>query len=434
MFSCTKKDKVFIEDRQLYEMDKGLEELKERGLIELHTEWESLLRLPVGSRFYLGIDPTAPHLHLGNFVPLNLSLFLAKAGFQPIILFGGATGYIGDPSGKRKERVLLSPELIQENVNSQQGFLKDLFSRLGVEPIFVNNYDWLGNLSLIEFLRDTGKFLTVNYLMAKDSVKLRLGGDGISFTEFTYALLQAHDFRELNRTLDCVLQVGGSDQWGNLTSGLELIRKSSPEGKVIEAHALCSPLLLNKDGHKLGKSESGAIWLNKIATSTYDLYQYLINTADEDVAQLLKLLSQVSLVEIEQLMTTHKEDPAKKIAQRALAKNLCTLFHGEDATNEAIATAEALFSKDPSSNSSALATMPQLEVDTASIAIVELLLQAKLAPSKSEARRLIGDGGVYLNSERVNDPLFLVTIGKDGVLLRVGKKRYLRVTIANSKA
>ena len=410
-----------------------LEELTWRGLIQDMSDPQVLSKLKAGDSFYVGFDPTAPSFQVGNLVPLLVSIHLTKAGLKPILLFGGATGMIGDPGGKSAERNLLPLEQVAENVKRQQTQAANLWKSAGlsVTPEFVNNLDWSKDVSMLSFLRDIGKHFTVNYMLAKDSVKSRLSGDGISYTEFSYMLLQAHDFLHLYQHKNCKLQVGGSDQWGNITAGLELIRRKV-QG---DAYALSFPLITNSEGKKFGKSEGNAVWLSAQHTSPYKFHQFWLNVQDAEAIRLLKIFTletKEKIAEVEALMQTA---PEKRDAQRLLADSITTFVHGAEATADAKKCAQALFSGALSelSNEQILEVFDDAPSSTITRAQVEeldilTLLSTTVSKSKGEARRLVQGGGIYLDSERVsNEALKLketAILSKGFVVLRSGKKNY----------
>lgn len=413
-------------------MNHWLDTLKARELVQDFSDEEALRTLKSKTPFYVGIDPTAQSLQLGNLVPLIVSIHLAKADLEPLILFGGATGSIGDPSGKSQERSLLSLDEVRSNAAAQKEQVSDLFARQGVSCSFVNNLDWTEQVSLLEFLRDVGKHFTVNYMLAKDSVKSRLESSGISYTEFSYMLLQAYDFFHLYQTQNCRLQIGGSDQWGNMTAGLELIRRKI-QG---EAAALCFPLVTDSQGRKFGKSAEGAVWLNAEQTSPYSLHQFLLNTADEDVVRYLKMFTFLELKEIEDIENLHLEKPESRTAQKALADALCTIVHGEDATREATKGGEILFGGDLTGATDAelievFSEVPSSEIPrerVSSLSALELMVEAGIVSSKGEGKRLITGGGAYLNNQRIDSPQTqtaeLLSDGRSVLILRSGKKKY----------
>lgn len=416
-----------------------LSPLRARGLVHDCSDEKAMLNLKPQDGFYVGFDPTAPSLQLGNLVPLVVTIHLAKAGLTPVLLFGGATGAIGDPSGKSAERQLLERATIESNIANHQRTVSGIFERLKIKPHFVNNYDWTKDISVLEFLRDVGKHFTVNYMVAKEVVKTRLGGEGISFTEFSYMLLQANDFLHLHQHHNCKLQIGGSDQWGNITAGLELIRRKI-QG---EAVAFSIPLLTDSQGKKFGKSEGGTLWLDPSATSPYRFHQFWLNVADADVGRYLRVFTFFEEDEIQALEKATKEAPEKRAAQNALADSVCSLVHGESATRDARRCAEVLFggSLDGLSSQqleeifqdSPSSTLLRSQILKSSFA--EILTTSGLVKSKGEAKRLIQNGGAYLNNQRVNDVDFQVsddaTLASGVLVLRSGKKQYHLVKVTN---
>lgn len=410
----------------------SLDELHWRGLIHDVSDEAGVSKLALGDGCYVGFEPTAPSLHLGHLVPLIVSIHLGKLGLKPVLLFGGATGVIGDPSGRRTERQLLDRSVVAANVEALSTQVSVILGRLGLTADFVDNYTWTSEVTLLEFLRDVGKHFTVNYMLQKDSVKIRMEGDGISFTEFSYMLLQANDFLHLYRTKNCKLQFGGSDQWGNITAGLELIRRKI-QG---EAFALSSPLILDSQGRKFGKSEGGAVWLDGRLTSPYKFHQYLLNVADADALRYLKIFTFLPRAAIDDLAERMESNPGERAAQRALADELCTLIHGEAATEDAKRSAAVLFGGSLEGLTEVqlgeiFADVPSSEMSAAAVrgmSVVDALVATKLVPSKGEARRLIASGGAYLNNERVSDPAAAVgSVLKPEarlVVFRSGKKNY----------
>ena len=383
-----------------------LKELEWRGFVQQATPGLAahLAKGPVTA--YCGFDPTAPSLQLGNLMPLMLLANLQRAGHRPIVLMGGGTGLIGDPSGKAGERPLLSKEQIRENLQHQRDQMAR-FLEFGAGPsaaLLLDNAKWLGEQKLIDFLRDVGKHFTVNIMLQKESVKARLDS-GLSYTEFSYMLLQAYDFLHLLRERQCTLQVGGSDQWGNITAGVELIRRV--ENK--EAHGLVAPLVTMASGKKFGKTEAGAIYLDPKLTSPYTFYQFWINVDDRDVEQYLKLFTLKPKSEIEELLRQHTNEPAARIAQKALAEDVTTRAHGTDAVKSAVAASAKLFTDagvGTGMSDSDLETLSQT-IPTAPVKVgetlVDALVKTGLAKSKSEARRAIEGGGIYVNEDRVED-------------------------------
>ncbi len=422
-----------------------LEELTQRGLIADVTNRDELGKL-VDSQsiaLYAGYDPTSPSLHVGNLVPTILLKRFQLAGHRPIVVVGGATGMVGDPSGKSDERNLLDDTTLAANlagIRAQLSHLLD-FSDSKTGAMLVNNADWTRGVSFLEFLRDTGKYLTVNYMMAKDSVKTRLEGEtGISYTEFSYMLLQAFDFVHLAKAHQCRLQVGGSDQYGNITAGCELSRKMGGA----QLFGLTAPLLLDSTGQKMGKTSTGErVWLDPARTSPYDFYQYWRNVSDDDAPRLLKLFSLRSLEEITALLATHDQDRAKRLAQTELARVMTAWVHGDTAILGIEAASRVMFGGTSLKQLSApeleaLATMlPTLELPrnelAAGISLVDLLARTKISDSKGSARRLIAQGGAYINDAQVKDPERKVTLedlSTDTMLvLRGGKKTYQLVRV-----
>ena len=416
-----------------------LEELTWRGLIQDTSDPELFSKLKAGDGFYVGFDPTAPSFQIGNLVPLIVCVHLSKARLKPIILFGGATGMIGAPGGKSAERNLLPLEQVAENVALQQTQCATLWRNAGlsVTPEFVNNIDWTKDVTMLTFLRDVGKHFTVNYMMAKDSVKSRLSGDGISYTEFSYMLLQANDFLHLYTRNNCKLQLGGSEQWGNVTAGLELIRRKI-QG---EAFGLSLPLITNSEGKKFGKSEGNAVWLDPRMTSPYKFHQFWLNVPDADVVRLLKIFTFESKENIDQVATEMAQHPERRAAQKLLADSLCTFVHGSQATADAKKCAQALFSGSLSelSNEQILevfqdAPSSTISKDQLGELDVVTLLSTTVAKSKGEARRLLQGGGIYLDSERVSNEGMKLSetaiTAKGFIVLRSGKKNYHLVRLS----
>ena len=418
-----------------------LEDLQWRGLFADCTDLDALTqRLAAGPlTLYCGFDPTADSLHVGNLVPLLALRRFQLAGHHPIALAGGATGMVGDPSGKSDERNLQTPEQVAHNITAIREQLSRFldFKSTANPARLVDNSTWTAPLSFLEFLRDVGKHFSVNVMMAKDSVRARLEGEGgISYTEFSYMLLQAHDFLHLRAELNCELQVGATDQWGNITAGTDLIRKK--HGGSLTAWGLVFPLLTKADGTKYGKSTSGAVWLDAKRTSPYRFYQFFINADDADVIKLLKVLTFLAQEEITALEAEMKANPGARSAQKALARELTTLVHGADALNAAIKASEILFGGSLDGVTEELfndvvGEIPTKELAASSlagpgIALTDLLVHAGLATSKGQARKDIEGGGINLNNVRVADVARAVTtadlhFGKY-VLLRKGKRTY----------
>ncbi|MGI6525314.1 MAG: tyrosine--tRNA ligase [Bdellovibrionota bacterium] len=414
-----------------------IDELEWRGLIQDISDRDGIRQLPEQTVFYVGFDPTAPSLQLGNLVPIMVATRLGRAGFKPMILFGGATGAIGDPSGKSKERPLLSRETIDKNIAAQKKKVVEIFSRVGLEAEFINNFEWTRDMPIIDFLRDVGKYFTINYMLAKDVIKSRLSGEGLSYTEFSYVLLQAFDFFHLYQTKNCRLQIGGSEQWGNITAGLELIRKRV-QG---DAYGFCFPLITDSQGQKFGKSAGNALWLDGEMTSPFKLHQFLLNVTDEDVERLLKIFTFLSKEEIEKLCAEHRTTPEKRLAQHVLADHVCEFIHGKDAVNDANRGAEVLFggSLDGLTDqvlADIFQDIPSTTCSSSEIAgmsVIDLFVRTGLATSKGEARRLIANGGAYVHGERISDPTMLIRSTTRGVakfiVLRSGKKNYHTVKV-----
>ncbi|MEX2155408.1 MAG: tyrosine--tRNA ligase [Gemmatimonadales bacterium] len=407
-----------------------LRDLEWRGFVQQATPGLAahFARGPVTA--YCGFDPTAPSLQLGNLMPLMLLANLQRGGHRPIVLMGGGTGLIGDPSGKAGERPLLSKEQIRENLQRQRDQMAR-FLEFGPGPsaaLLLDNAKWLGAQSLIDFLRDVGKHFTVNVMLQKESVQERLES-GLSYTEFSYMLLQAYDFLHLFRERQCTLQVGGSDQWGNITAGVELIRRV----ESAEAHGLVAPLVTMTSGKKFGKTEAGAIYLDPKLTSPYKFYQFWINVDDRDVEPYLKLFTLKSKAEIEDLAARHRKDPAARAAQVALAQDVTTRAHSVEAAATGAAAAGILFGDfDPRrADAGVFATLAQ-EIPTASVprgeagkvTLVDAVVRAGLATSKSEARRAIEQGGIYVNQQRAQEIADADWIDGKNLLLRKGKKDY----------
>ncbi len=407
-----------------------LGELRWRGLLQDHTPGleERLSKGPITG--YVGFDPTAPSLQVGNLVPIMLLAHLQRAGGKPIVVLGGGTGLIGDPSGKREERPLLDPRQVEENAARQKTQLESFldFSPGPFQAEVLNNAEWLARLDLVGFLRDVGKHFTVSYMLQKESVKTRLDS-GISFTEFSYMLLQAYDFLHLYRTRGCELQMGGSDQWGNITAGIELIRRL--EGA--QAHGVAAPLLTSASGAKFGKTEAGNLWLDPGLTSPYKLYQFWINADDREVESYLKAFTYLSREEIEALMAEHAGRPEARVPHRELAREVTARVHGAEAAQRVEQASRVVFGDlEPRSASAEtwrtlaaeLPTTPLPATAGPETTVVELVTSAGVIRSKSEARRLIQQGGLYLNGERVVSPDSTAGEPLDGGFywIRSGKK------------
>ena len=414
------------------------DEFKWRGMVYDATEGLSELFAKESVTAYIGFDPTASSLHVGSLLTVMGLARLQRFGHTPIAIVGGGTGMIGDPSGKSQERVLLGPEQIAENVAGVRQQL-ERFLDFGTAPNaarIVNNADWLGTIDLLSFLRDAGKHFTVNYMLQKESVHRRLESeDGISFTEFSYLVLQAYDFLQLFDRHGCTLQMGGSDQWGNITAGIDLIRKL----RATKAHGLVWPLMKTLAGTKFGKTEAGTIWLDAGRTSPFKFYQFWLNTDDSDVIMYLKCFTFLEQHTIDALEIITKSAPEKREAQRILAREVTTLVHGAEHVTRAEHASSVLFGEDIATLSAdqvlavfgdvSSSSVPSASFDGAGMALVDLLADpaVKLVPSKSEARRLVQSGGVYVNNRRASDPQMRLTRAQaiEGRLfvLRKGQKQ-----------
>ena len=420
-------------------MSELLNDLQFRGLVNQITDEEGLSKVLEEEKIklYAGFDPTADSLHIGHLLPVLTLKRFQLHGHHPIALVGGATGLIGDPSGKKAERTLNTADIVQDWSDRIKGQLSRFLDfEAEVNPaIIANNYDWIGSLDVISFLRDVGKNFGINYMLAKDSVKTRIES-GISFTEFSYMILQSFDFLKLYQNNDCKLQIGGSDQWGNITSGLELIRKSEENAK---AYGLTIPLVTKADGTKFGKTEGGAIWLDREKTSPYEFYQFWINTDDRDVVKYLKYFTFLSQAEIAQFEQEIINAPEKRMAQKALAEEVTKLVHGEDALEQAIKISAALFSGDIKQLTGneileGFKDVPSTKIEEAEMNLVDLLIEAKIAPSKRQAREDITNGAIYINGDRVQE-LDKVISNEDKIdgqftVIRRGKKKYFLIRYA----
>ncbi len=420
-----------------------IEELRWRGMLHDAMPGTEEYLLEQMRSAYVGFDPTADSLHIGNLVPIMLLAHYQRAGHKPFALVGGATGMIGDPSGKSAERNLLDEDTLrhnQEAIKSQLSRFLDFESDAANAAVLVNNYDWMKEFSFLEFIRDVGKHITVNYMMAKDSVKNRISSEsseGMSFTEFTYQLVQGYDFLHLYRANDCTLQMGGSDQWGNITTGTELIRRIAG-GK---GYALTCPLITKSDGSKFGKSEGGNVWLDANRTSPYKFYQYWLNTSDEDAEKYIKIFTFLTEDEIKTLVEAHKEAPHQRILQKRLADEVTVIVHSKEDLENAIKASAILFGKSTSADLKDLdeATfldvfegVPQAEVSKETIGngldiIGALAEQTGFLKSNGEARRALKENSIAVNKEKVTDSYSISKedlINNQFVLLQRGKKNY----------
>ena len=415
-----------------------LDDLKWRDSIAQSTDIEALSSdLDKGAiSLYLGFDPTAPSLHIGNLVALVVLKRFQLAGHRPIPLVGGATGLVGDPSGRNQERTLNEEEVVAawvERIKAQlSGFLD--FEAGSNKAVMANNLDWTAGLSAIHFLRDVGKHFSVNQMLARDSVASRLESGGISYTEFSYQVMQAYDYLELNRRLGCTLQIGGSDQWGNIVAGVDLIRRV--EGKSV--HALTIPLLTKADGSKFGKTAGGSIWLDPEMTSPYAFYQFFLNSDDRDVITLLKTFSFKNHDELSALFSEHQANPGARSAHRALAQEVTGYIHGEEIARKVEEASRALFGQseirdlDRNTLMSAIAELPRVEIASgAEISLIDAMTAASLVDSKSAARRIIKEGGAYLNNAKISDESTMITASDllhgEVALLRKGKRDLMAV-------
>ena len=421
-----------------------IEELHWRGLVQdimPGTEEQLAKEMTSG---YIGFDPTADSLHIGSLVPILLLVHLQKAGHKPYALVGGATGMIGDPSGKSEERNLLDEATLQRNQNGVKKQLEKFLNFDNSKPnaaVMVNNYDWFKDFNFLSFIRDIGKHITVNYMMAKESVKKRIDGNsGISFTEFTYQLIQGYDFYWLYQNKNCKLQMGGSDQWGNITTGTELIRRKAGG----EAFAFTCPLLTKSDGGKFGKSEQGNVWLDAAKTSPYQFYQFWLNAADDDARKWIKIFTFLPKDEIDFLIHQHAENEAERNLQKALAKELTLFVHGEDGYKEAIATTEKLFANATApAESLSVEDLETMEGVTrffitknkleTGVDVLSFLTDITVFASKGEARKMVQGGGVSINRKKVENAQMIIDAGvllhQKYVLIQKGKKNYYLVSI-----
>ena len=417
-----------------------LEDLEWRGLIAQSTdrkELESALSKPIS--LYLGVDPTAPSMHLGNLVVFLVLKRFQLAGHRPIALVGGATGLVGDPSGKNDERTLNEEKIVAEWVSKMRKQVEKIldFKDKEVSAKLVNNLDWTKSISALELLRDIGKHFSVNQMLAKDSVATRLSSSGISYTEFSYQVLQAYDYLELYRRDQCKLQIGGSDQWGNIVAGLDLIRKVDGGS----AHALTVPLLAKSDGSKFGKTASGAIWLDESMTSAYEFFQFWLNSDDADMPKLLKVFSMKSKVEIEELIEKVKTNPGAREAHRELAREMTAMIHGQVMAKSVEEAAKALFGQaeigdlDLKTLDSALSQLPKTTIKKGDPypTWVDLLAATGVVESKSAARRIVKEGGGYLNNKKVESEDFTPSkadlLHGKYLLLRKGKRDLAAVEV-----
>ena len=430
-------------------MTNFVEELRWRGLLhDIMPDTEEYL-LKNKTAGYIGFDPTADSLHIGSLVQIIILMHFQKAGHSSIALVGGATGMVGDPSGKSAERNLLDEETLAKNIAGVKGQLErflDFNESTSDNPAeLVNNYDWMKDISLIDFVRDTGKHITVNYMMAKDSVKKRISGEnteGMSFTEFTYQLFQGYDFYHLYKEKNCKLQMGGSDQWGNITTGTELIRRKA-QGK---AYAITVPLVTKADGTKFGKTEGGNVWLDANRTSPYKFYQYWLNSSDEDSEKYIKIFTFLSKGEIDSLIAEHKENPHFRLLQKKIGEEVTTMTHGKEAYENAIKASNILFGKSTSEDIKSLdeqtfldvfegvpqATVSKEDVENGLDMIGALAAKTNFLNSNSDARRALKENAVSVNKEKVKEDYKITSadlIANKYVLLQRGKKSYFLLNV-----
>lgn len=413
------------------------EELKERGLVFQTTDEEALVKALTEGQvsYYTGYDPTADSLHLGHLVAILTSRRLQLAGHKPYALVGGATGLIGDPSFKDAERSLQTKETVDGWVTKIQNQLSRFldFENGDNKAVMVNNYDWFGNVSFIDFLRDVGKYFTVNAMMSKESVKKRIE-TGISYTEFAYQIMQGYDFYELNDKYNVTLQIGGSDQWGNMTAGTELLRRKADK----TGHVVTVPLITDSTGKKFGKSEGNAVWLDADKTSPYEMYQFWLNVMDDDAVRFLKIFTFLSLEEIAEIEKEFNAARHERLAQKILAREVVTLVHGEEAYKQALKITEQLFAGNIKSLSAkelkqGLNNVPNYAVQADDNRnIVEVLVAAKISPSKRQAREDVQNGAIYINGERTQDLDYTLSdddkIDNELTVIRRGKKKYFVLT------
>ena len=423
-------------------------ELQWRGLVHDMMPGTEEQLLKEMTTTYIGFDPTSDSLHIGSLVPIILLVHLGNFGHKPIALIGGATGMIGDPSGKSDERNLLDEATLEKNVAGIKAVLSrflDFNSTAANAPILVNNYDWMKDFSFINFARDVGKRITVNYMMAKDSVKKRLSaeGEGMSFTEFTYQLIQGYDFHHLYKTHHCLLQMGGSDQWGNITTGTELVRRMNGEGA--KAFAMTCPLITKADGSKFGKSEGGNVWLTADKTSVYKFYQFWLNTTDVDAEKYIKIFTFLDKNTIDSLIAEHETAPHLRVLQKRLAQEVTSLVHGTEEVEKAIFASGAFFSPtmddlkklDTTTFLEVFEGVPQAEVEMADIEhgldmIAALAAKTGFLASNSEARRELQQNSISLNKEKMAADYVITTkdlINNQFLMLQKGKKNYYLISV-----
>lgn len=415
-----------------------LQDLKNRGLIQQTTDEEGLQKHLAENQvtLYCGFDPTADSLHIGHLLPITMLKRFQQAGHRPIALIGGGTGMIGDPSGRTSERSLNEENVVHgfaESIRNQLAGILD-FDSGDNAAVARNNHDWLANLTFIEFLRDVGKHFTVNYMLAKDAVASRIE-HGISYTEFSYMLMQSFDFLKLYEEENCTLQIGGSDQWGNITAGMEFIRRSRGD-EDIKVFGLTVPLITKADGTKFGKTAGGAVWLDAEKTSPYEFYQFWYNTDDRDVIKFLNYFTFLDQDEIGDLQSAVEENPGAREAQKRLAEEITKMVHGEAALEQAIKISTALFSGDVKELTKkeieqGFKDVPTYEMEKSDVNLVDLLVNAKISPSKRQAREDINNGAIYINGDRNQDVQHVVTsddrLEDTFTIIRRGRRKYFLV-------
>lgn|SRR5699024_5244809 len=416
-----------------------LQDLQARGLVQQTTDEAGLTKHLEENQvtLYCGFDPTADSLHIGHLLPVTLLKRFQLAGHRPIALIGGGTGMIGDPSGRNEERSLNTTETVHYFANSLRNQLATMlnFDEGDNAAVARNNHDWLSNLTFIEFLRDVGKHFTVNYMLAKDAVASRIE-HGISYTEFSYMLMQSYDYMKLYEEEGCSLQIGGSDQWGNITAGMEYIRRTREDGEGADVFGLTVPLITKADGTKFGKTAGGAIWLDPEKTSPYEFYQFWYNTDDRDVIKFINYFTFLSREEIDEIEKATEADPGARVAQKRLAEEMTTFVHGKEALDQAIKISEALFSGDvkqltKNEIEQGFKDVPTYAAEKSDIGLIDLLVAAKISPSKRQAREDISNGAIYVNGDR-NQNLDHIVTGADRLedtftIIRRGRKKYFLV-------
>ena len=417
-----------------------LQDLETRGLINQVTDREGLEKHLAENEvtLYCGFDPTADSLHIGHLVPIIMLKRFQKAGHKPIALIGGGTGMIGDPSGRNTERSLNESEVVKGySEKIKQQIARILEFGKGENPVVArNNHDWLASMTIIDFLREAGKHFSINYMLAKESVSARIE-QGISYTEFSYMILQSLDYLKLYEEEGCTLQIGGSDQWGNITAGMELIRRTRKEGEETNVFGLTVPLITKADGTKFGKTAGGAIWLDPEKTSPYEFYQFWLNTDDRDVIKFLRYFTFISEEELAKLENEIKTRPEKRVAHRRLAEEMTRMVYNEEALKQAQKISASLFSGDIKELSASdikqgFKDVPTFKVETKDIGLVDLLVQANISPSKRQAREDITNGAIYINGDRQQDTQYTLQaedrIEETFTVIRRGKKKYFLIT------